>query len=198
MYTLYGLWVAHTRPDILATRLPAPEHTHLPYGVTQARVRRTPTVRPTYTFTSTVSTFPGRVCDHRKLLERGFLLRTASIYHLNNIQVALDMCCARILRARALFCVLGTRLTVLDKFRAVTDTVVVSWCDDEASPRGAFGTTKSFPRSVFSESLLLRPASLTVVSIIYTGYPPRRSCYSTLTQKRTQSLLTNLIILFCT
>ena len=144
MYTLYGLWVAHTRPDILATRLPAPEHTHLPYGVTQARVRRTPTVRPTYTFTSTVSTFPGRVCDHRKLLERGFLLRTASIYHLNNIQVALDMCCARILRARAL---LGTRLTVLDKFRAVTVGVTT-----RRLPGARLGPQKAFHARSFASA----------------------------------------------
>ena len=56
----------------------------------------------------------GRVWDHKKLLERGFLLYTASIYHHNNIQVDADMCCARIPRERAL---LGTRWAVLDKFR---------------------------------------------------------------------------------
>ena len=159
MYTLYGL------------RIPVPTYSPPDCPPPNTLTSRTGSPRracAVHLHTSTVSTFPGRVCDHRKLLERGFLLRTASIYHLNNIQVALDMCCARILRARALFCVLGTRLTVLDKFRAVTDTVVVSWCDDEASPRGAFGTTKSFPRSVFCFGQL--------VSIIYTGYPPRRSC----------------------
>ena len=135
---VYAVWVVHTRPDILATRLPAPEHTHLPYGVTQARVRRTPSPL-------TVSTFPGRVCDHRKLLERGFLLCTASIYHYNNTYADLDMCCARILRARAL---LGTQLTIRPKFRGYS-----------RRPRSVSGARLG-PEKLFTLGLLLRPASL--------------------------------------
>ena len=59
----------------------------------------------------------GRVWDHKKLLERGFLPCTASICHCNNIPPDADMCCARIPCERAL---LGTRWTVLDKFRGYT------------------------------------------------------------------------------
>ena len=51
----------------------------------------------------------GRVWDHRKLLERGFLLCTASIYHCDNTLPDEDMSCARILRARTLLRTLWAR-----------------------------------------------------------------------------------------
>ena len=87
----------------------------------------------------------GRVWDHRKLLERGFLLCTASIYHYNNTYADLDMCCARILRARAL---LGTQLTIRPKFRGYS-----------RRPRSVSGARLG-PEKLFTLGLLLRPASL--------------------------------------
>ena len=85
------------------------------------------------------------VWDHRKLLERGFLLCTASIYHYNNTYADLDMCCARILRARAL---LGTQLTIRPKFRGYS-----------RRPRSVSGARLG-PEKLFTLGLLLRPASL--------------------------------------
>ena len=99
----------------------------------------------------------GRVWDHKKLLERGFLLCTASIYHCNNVIVDADICCARILRARALLWARYRPFRYVPRLQLVTMRRL----------QDAFGTIKSFPRSVF--------CSGQTVYIIYTGYRPRGS-----------------------
>ena len=92
-----------------------------------------------------------------KLLERGFLLCTASIYHCNNVIVDADICCARILRARALLWARYRPFRYVPRLQLVTMRRL----------QDAFGTIKSFPRSVF--------CSGQTVYIIYTGYTPRGS-----------------------
>ena len=89
---------------------------------------------------------PGRIWDHKKLLERGFLLCTASIYHYDNIIPGADMCCARILRARAL---LGTLRAMPAMFRGY------SWQRQGVSGTH-LGPQKAFPARSFA------PVSLSI------------------------------------
>ena len=86
-----------------------------------------------------------------------FLLCTASIYHCNNVIVDADICCARILRARALLWARYRPFRYVPRLQLVTMRRL----------QDAFGTIKSFPRSVF--------CSGQTVYIIYTGYTPRGS-----------------------
>ena len=99
----------------------------------------------------------GRVWDHRKLLERGFLLCTASIYHYDNILPDAGMCCACIPHVRALLCTLRA---MPGMSRGYSWYVVTT-----RRLRDAFGTTKSFSRSVFCFG---QPNF-----IIYIGFTPR-------------------------
>ena len=102
----------------------------------------------------------GRVWDHKKLLERVFLLCTASIYHYDNILPDAGMYCACIPHVRALLC---TLLAMPGMSRGYSWYVVTT-----RRLRDAFGTTKSFWSAVFCSAQL--------AYIITTTYKSMRTC----------------------